>query len=73
MQVTTLVYGRRPFGVGMLVAGYDVCLHEREREKVISPFASIDLDRVKDRIFIKPVLPPTFMTARPCLLEQGLR
>ena len=25
MQWTTLVYGRRPYGVGMLIAGYDVC------------------------------------------------
>ena len=24
-QVPTQIYGRRPFGVGLLVAGYDVC------------------------------------------------
>ena len=24
MQIPTMVYGRRPFGVGLLIAGYDV-------------------------------------------------
>ena len=26
MQIPTMVYGRRPFGVGLLIAGYDVSL-----------------------------------------------
>ena len=39
MQKPTKVYGRRPFGVGILVAGYDVSrlcltLHERLVGKV---------------------------------------
>ena len=25
MQIPTQRYGRRPYGVGLLVAGYDVC------------------------------------------------
>lgn len=25
MQYQTQIYGRRPYGVGLLVAGYDVC------------------------------------------------
>jgi 20S proteasome subunit alpha 6 len=28
-QVTTQQYGRRPYGVGILVAGFDVCVQER--------------------------------------------
>ena len=34
MQVCTQMYGRRPYGVGMLVAGYDVSHLGRERGRV---------------------------------------
>ena len=38
MQMTTMAYGRRPYGVGMLVAGYDV-RREGGRGNVVRYFA----------------------------------
>ena len=67
LQVCTQSYDRRPYGVGLLVAGYDVShismlffLYVVEANF----FSCIFNFRTKDHMFIRPVHQPTSSTAR---------
>ena len=70
------MYGRRPYGVGMLVAGFDVSVYLVTTEyfacigfvKLVSPLCLHSL-KVLTCTRLHPL--PTTMTAKPWLLEQG--
>jgi hypothetical protein len=74
MQISTQRYDRRPFGVGLLVAGYDVSLSSVINcvPEIFVPFFSIEdvftpnlRFRNKARTCTRRARPPTTSTARP--------
>lgn len=71
MQVCTQRYDRRPYGVGLLVAGYDVSLIFAFVPCVSSE--STAHFRIKDRTFTRLVQAPTSTTAKLWLLELALK
>jgi len=69
MQYSTQVYGRRPYGVGILIAGCDVSVVF----KLIICYTPVYYCRIKEHTSIRLVLLPTIMTVRQWPLEQDLR
>ena len=69
MQYSTQHYGRRPYGVGMLIAGCDVS----NCEQVICRSLFLFTYRVKALICTRLAHHPTIMTVRQWLLELDHR
>lgn len=73
MQVCTQRYDRRPYGVGLLVAGCDVSQHYKnfcKTNEIIKNYY-IFLFRTMDLIFIKYAQVLTFLIVRRCRLDAG--
>lgn len=69
-QVPTQRYGRRPFGVGFLMAGYDVCSSTVSYRGLKKMFLS--LNRRKERIYINYVHRRIIIRANAWLLVHVL-
>lgn len=63
------MYGRRPYGVGMLVAGFDVS--STLVAECMDMFVYLLLCSLKALICIRPHLHQTMMIAKPWLSEHG--
>ena len=82
MQYSTQFYGRRPYGVGMLIAGYDVstCIYVCMINHLflLSPslyiFIPLFLSSYKVLIYIRPVHPLIIMIVSvwPLVLDHSL-
>ena len=71
MQYSTQFHGRRPYGVGMLIAGCDVSSYEHLKDCYMSLL--LFTCRVKVLICTRLAHHPTIMTVRQWLLELDHR
>lgn len=71
-QINTQQYGRRPYGVGLLVIGYDVCNNmSRKRERDIYGTKMELLDRKLDLICLNALLRVPPSSTMPCQLVHA--
>lgn len=75
-QIPTQRYGRRPYGVGLLIAGYDVSWSFQRCCAVVDRLSVALLCPCVGRIwaltFSRPALQPTTLTAKLCPSERAL-
>lgn len=77
-QIPTQRYGRRPYGVGLLIAGYDVswsfqhCCGRMVVDGLSVALLCPSVGRIWALTSSRPALQPTTLTAKPCLSERAL-
>jgi hypothetical protein len=71
--VNTQQYGRRPYGVGLLVSGYDVSMKVTENRTEVGLLTTfINDDRKPDLTCLNALHPEQCLNTMPCLLVPDL-